>query len=229
MRCIRVWVYTCMRARGLSGFGHVLFVGAGFPRPIFMSCGRGDLAPTKRRRMRFYSKLVRLEEECLRRFFASDIAFLFQTGAIRREWGRNLEIQDVRFLFQTGAIRRHPIGGNARFGSLCFYSKLVRLEVTYTSECNTCDQTKFLFQTGAIRSPSQSKIELFARRFYSKLVRLEAILFIFLMEQWRSFYSKLVRLEVKPPRNGQTRTSQFLFQTGAIRSKGRCNVMEVNE
>ena len=145
----------------------------------------------------FYSKLVRLEGYDPVLFWHTGHTFLFQTGAIRSEipiYGRprtstflfqtgairsldDLFNEDGRFqfLFQTGAIRRIFFTIKLIYCQLCFYSKLVRLEVY------------------ARKSEKVHK----HLCFYSKLVRLEAREVVCCDTRKRlCFYSKLVRLEV---------------------------------
>ena len=144
------------------------------------------------------------------------------------------------FLFQTGAIKSKSETSTPGIGS-GFYSKLVRLKVTISSRSQCCPQPcfysklvrlkvqyplsvlgyyqKFLFQTGAIKSPLAQNDATYLRiSFYSKLVRLKARVRILVFMWMSSFYSKLVRLK-DVNINGRTYKigRRFLFQTGAIK------------
>ena len=79
-------------------------------------------------------------------------------------------------------------------------------------------RTKFLFQTGSIRSLKPIALKKSQTGFYSKLVRLEGgFTSQHRVRNPERFYSKLVRLEVVFFRHHRI-TREFLFQTGSIRS-----------
>ena len=128
-------------------------------------------------------------------------------------------IDIILFLFQTGSIRRSNETLLEQKRSVCFYSKLVRLEVGSPIP-RAFEIWMFLFQTGSIRSDTAGVVQPAA-----------ALGFLFQTgsirrdrdcerksHARRRFYSKLVRLEVGLGATNDYRQSRFLFQTGSIRS-----------
>ena len=76
----------------------------------------------------FYSKLVRLKRLSYYLCNENEIAFLFQTGAIKTQYGVSGVKLSAVFLFQTGAIKTSKVLAFLLFVS-SFYSKLVRLKL----------------------------------------------------------------------------------------------------
>ena len=76
----------------------------------------------------FYSTLVRLKGDDLRRHQVGHVAFLFHIGAIKRCFNLHYANEDeYMFLFHIGAIKRYLVFP-ALVQPQCFYSTLVRLK-----------------------------------------------------------------------------------------------------
>ena len=143
----------------------------------------------------FNSKLVRLKGAfAASTYWAVEIAFQFQTGAIKSSGNARSHASADMFQFQTGAIKRCNVcRQNPRPERFQFQTGAIKRQVL---QLRPLTLILFQFQTGAIKSKSCESCK--SCSFFS-------------------FNSKLVRLKGYTRGTNMAQEILFQFQTGAIK------------